>query len=54
MAYKLVWKSHIGKETIEENINSIEEAEFLKGEYSIAYHTGSIEIHDTPDEEGEE
>ncbi len=42
--YKLVWTSQYGKETIEEDIETRKEAQFLQREYTIAFNEGSIAI----------
>jgi len=36
MSYKLIWKG----ETIESDINTLKEAEYLKGEYNLAFGGG--------------
>ena len=44
MTYKLIWISKYGKEEIEENIKTLEEAKYLKNEYNIAFNEGKILI----------
>ena len=44
MAYKLVWSSQYGTEVIEEDIETRGEAQYLKGEYLLAFGEVSITI----------
>lgn len=42
--FKLVWTSQYGVEVVEEEIETLSKAEYLRNEYLLAYGTGSIEI----------
>jgi len=44
MSYKLMWSSKYGIEEIESGIESRSEAEYLQGEYRLAYGEGTITI----------
>jgi hypothetical protein len=43
MTYEIVWRSQYGIEVVDE-ADDRETAEYLRGEYQLAYHEGSITI----------